>query len=98
MEFTLNVKLSSSYYVKLLLKILGALGIWVYFYRFWNILCRRFYRYPREIILRVGERVTPSVIYPIAFIGAEIKESKVIMQELKKRVAKELGTQESEVI
>ena len=87
---TLNVQMSSTYYVKLFLKVLSIIGFWVYFYTVFNILCKKIYTDPRKWILKAGEEIKPSSLLPIAFVRRELRESKFIIQRIQKTVAIEL--------
>ena len=89
--FTLTVYLSTAYFLKLALKVLSAIGLWVYFYFIFNIFAKRLYRDPRNWILRTHEEVTPHKLFPIAFIGAALKESSFILTKLRKEISKDLG-------
>ena len=89
-SFILEVHMSMGYYVKLLIKVLSAIGLWVYFYTIFNILGKKFYRHPRDWIFRIDEEVTPYNLYPIAFIRGELKECRFIIGKLKKIISKDL--------
>ena len=89
MSFTLEVQMSWGYYFKLFLKLISVISLWVYFSTFSNILCKRRYRYPRDCPIKIDEPITPSTLFPVAFIEIELKESRFIIRELQKSIAKE---------
>ena len=90
LPFSLEVQMSTAYYLKLLAKVLSVVGFWIYFYTIYNILAKRFYQDPRTWALKIGEEVTPQNLYPIAFLGRELKESRFIIRKLQKSIADDL--------
>ena len=89
--FVLEVHMSLNYYWKLLVKVLSVIALWIYFYKFFNIVFKKYYRHPKDWVVRIGEEITFSDIYPIAFIKNALIESKTIMQEMQKSVARDLN-------
>ena len=90
MPFTLKVQLSTAYYLELLAKILSLIGFWIYFYTIFNIFGKRFYQDPRIWALKIGEEVTTQNLYPVAFLGRELKETRFIIRKLRKSIANDL--------
>ena len=92
--FTLNIKISPTFALKLLIRyspyILSVVGLIVYANRIYNIVFKKRYRYPRDFYLKVGEEITNSIIPPMIFICKEKQESMIIMKRLKEGVIKEL--------
>ena len=93
--FTLNVKISPTFALKLLVRyspyILTIIGVFVYANKIYNIVCKKRYRYPRDFYLKVGEEITNNMIPPMIFIWKEKQESMIIIKCLKEDVVKELG-------
>ena len=87
---TLHVK----YGLSLILSIIGKLGlvvaIWIYLNIIINIVWKRYYRYPTDFTIKVGQEILPQTIVPVACIGKEFRESKFIFKELHKFVAQDL--------
>ena len=94
-EFTLNIGISWMYAFKLVTTYGGALvallGIFVFARKVYNIVCKRWYRYPKDFTVRAGEEISPSIIYPIAFISDAMVESRYILLRLDKKIGKELN-------
>ena len=68
------------------------LALWIYFNTIVNIFGKRFYRYPKDFFITVGQDVSTDQILPIPCIARELKESRFIFKELQKRLAKRLGS------
>ena len=90
-SLTLTVHMSAVYYLKLALKVLSAIGLWVYLNSVFNILAKRLYKDPRNWILRTHEEVTPRKLFPVAFLGRELKETRLILTKMRTKVSKDLG-------
>ena len=90
-EIVMRVHISSEYYLGLLVKILGLIGVWIYFVFLGNVLLKSFYRHPKNWTLKINQIITPEVIFPIAFIKPELKEANFIVSRLSKSVAEQLG-------
>ena len=90
-SFTLKVHMSVNYYWKLLLKLAGIITLWVYFYTFYNLVFKSYYRHPKDWLIRIGKEIKPDDLHPIVFIYTELRESKFIIKQLQRSVAKELG-------
>ena len=89
--FVLEVHMSLSYYWKLIIKVLSLIALWVYFYEIFNIMFKKYYRHPKDWVVRIDEEITFNDLYPIAFIKKALVESKMIMQEIQKNIATDLG-------
>lgn len=87
---SVRVHLSWGYLFSLFVQIAAVVGFYIYFNAFRNILWKRFYRYPRDFDIIVGEEVAANQIPPIALIGREVNESKIVLKQLEKDVAHEL--------
>jgi len=91
--FTLNISISFYYGARLLATSLGSLisliGLVYSVNKVYNVLFKKFYRYPRSFKLRVGQEITDNTLFPISFVQTEITQSKHIFKDLKKFVAKE---------
>ena len=89
--FTLNIKISLSYGIKLVSTYLGYLASLLGFIfsinKIYNILAKKHYRYPRSFKLKVGQEITDQRIFPISFIQTERTESKKILRDLEKIVS-----------
>jgi len=87
--FTIHVKLSASFLLKLLLRyspyILTAIGLWVSFNKIFNVFGTKWYKHPKEFLVNVGEEIVPEVIFPVAFIREEQKQSQLIFKYIKER-------------
>ena len=88
---TLHVSYGLEYIVKMLGKVSIVVAIWVYLNIIFNILGKKLYRYPVDIYMNVGQKISSQTIVPIACIGKELKQSRLIIKALQKGVAKELG-------
>jgi len=84
--FTLEIKTSFAFAARMIIKSLGLLspllGFLLAMTRIYNILAKRYYQYPRSFKLRVGEEITNDKIFPISFIENEIKQSRIIFDDL----------------
>ena len=69
-------------------KIGGVLGSYIYIYLILNILCKKWYTYPKDFYIKVGETISPAQVLPIACIMKESRESKFILKYLGKSLAK----------
>ena len=85
--FTLNIEISFYYRIKLLSSSIGYLvslfGFLLSLNKIYNILARKYYKYPRSYQLKLAEEITDQKISPISFIKNEIKETKNILKQLK---------------
>jgi len=88
--FKLHVKLSSTFLLKLLLRyspyILTFIGLYVSMNKILNILKKSKYKHPTEYKLVVGEDISPEVIQPVSFIRDQMKQSELILSEMKKNL------------
>ena len=89
-SFTLDVYLSIFDALKLIAQVFTIIGLWVYFPTILNVLSRSFYNYPKQFSLQVDQEITSLHVFPIAFIKTELAESRMLMKELQKYVAKDL--------
>ena len=82
--FTLTIQISFNYKVKLVSACIGYLaslvGFLFTFNKIYNILARRYYKYPRSYKLKLDQEITDNKIFPISFIAREIQESKKILR------------------
>ena len=88
---TLHVVWGFGYVSKLLGELLIPFTIWLYLNIIMNIFFKKYYQYPKSFTIRVGQDISECNILPMAFIGAEAKEAKLITKEITKYVAKSLG-------
>ena len=89
-DLVFEVQMSSTYYIKLLIKVLSLIGLWIYIYTIYNVLAKRLYRYPWKYVFRPGQEIMLSNMFPVAFIRNELKECKFIIKNLRSKVAREL--------
>jgi len=84
--FTLRVNIPFTYAIKLASAYVGYLVSFIGFIftlnKIYNFIARKYYRYPRSYKLKLGEEITDEKIFPISFITEEIKESKIIYDQL----------------
>jgi len=86
--FKLQVGLSYVIILKRVLFLMGylftAYKSWQYSDKFYNILCRRRYRYPKIIHVEAGREVTKKEIFPIVLISKRVQKlSKSVLSEIK---------------
>ena len=91
LQVTFKVRWGLSTFFTNALKLAGALGSYIYFYLLLNILCQKRYRYPKDLYLKIDTVIPPAQILPIACIVKEAKESRLIIKQLQKAVAKSLN-------
>jgi len=98
--FTLKIKLSPVYILKLLIQlspyILTIIGLYIKANQIYNILAHKRYKHPKEFFVEIEKEIQPEEIPPLWFIARENKEAQVIMQEICMKVAEELGCSVSE--
>jgi len=84
--FKLNVKISSTFLFKLLLRlspyILTIVGVLVSLNKIFNIFGTKWYQHLKEYQIGVGEEISSEVVFPISFIEHELKHSKLILKRL----------------
>ena len=90
MNIDLEVNVSLADYVKLLIKLFSLISLYVYFNAILNILFQKAYLDSKPWIVRTGQQITSTTIFPIAFIKNETTESKLILRQLLKTVANKL--------
>jgi len=92
----LHINISSLFTLKLIMQyspyVLTLLGLLISANKVYNILAQKYYKHRKEFLIEVGEEVTPHMIYPVSFIGDEMIESKLILKEMSKYIAKERGS------
>ena len=92
---TLPLTIRVSYGLPLILSTFGkisvAIAIWIYLNIILNILMKSVYRYPTDFTIKVGQKILPDKIKPIACILKELKESQTIIKGLQQMIAKELN-------
>jgi len=90
--FTLSVKISFVYALKLVFVCFGYLftiyKIWRNYGLIYNIIAKKYYRYPKDFYLLPHQEVNDDIIPPILFIAQEIKESEIIFESLLNEVRK----------
>jgi len=83
----LNVKISWLFGGKLLIRyspyILTIIGLLISASKIYNILCKKRYRHCKNFEIRVGQKITPSVVFPVRFIKEEKVEGEMILKHLK---------------
>ena len=90
-SFTLTVYPSVECIMKLIIQIFTLIGLYIYLPRISNILLRKQYRCPKDFSLKSGEDIAEQGIFPIVYMKKESNESRFIIKELKKIVAKRSG-------
>jgi len=92
--FTLKVKISLSFFLKLLLRygsyVISFIGLVISLNKIFNIFARKIYKHPKEYILNPGEKITSENISPIFFINKEKQEAGLILKHLEKYISKQL--------
>jgi len=90
--FVLKIKISLTFALKLLKQygpyILTMIGLIVYANKIYNILCKKRYRYPKDIFVNVGEEIHAP---RIAFIRQEKIEAQRILKQLRLNISRELN-------
>ena len=87
---TLTVSISILYALKILGEIVTVIGFYIYFPKILNVFCKKRYRYPKNLLIKVGEEITSEYILPIAFISVELTASKFIIKKLENSIAAEV--------
>lgn len=92
--FTLTVRITAVYFMKLLL--IWALCLVVVTYllvrvkRVYIFTTRGKYRDGKEFFVKIGEELSSEVIFPVLFVREEKGESELIVRHLEKRISKDL--------
>src|SRR5689334_13123714 len=89
--FTMKVNTSFQYGLVLFatyaVPIVTALGVFVYINSIYNIIGKKYYKYPKKFKLEVGQEITTSDIPPFRFIDKNVLDSEFLIAELKKTIA-----------
>ncbi len=90
-EFTITYTASFAIIIRQLVIYCGYLfslyKFWLHFDKFFNILGKRFYQYPKEYQVEICQEVTDTMVAPIKFIAKEMKIIRIILNELRKHYA-----------
>jgi len=101
-SFILAVRISMSYALKLMASYGGYLvtmiGLWVYANKIYNIFAKDSYRHPKRFIIKVDEEINDKTIFPVAFIGVELKESALVFKEVERIVSREIKAKSSTLL
>jgi len=93
--FTLHIRISPMYAIKLLMRfspyILTVVGFWIFANKIYNILGKRRYKHTKEFYVEAGKEISPKVVFPIALIAEEKLESEALMDYLKEYMKKKSG-------
>lgn len=100
--FTLTVSISWMYFLRLVGTYFGvfitAAGLVFYLPHIYNVLYKKRYRHPKDFQIYPGQEITSQVIYPIAFIGEELAESKLILENIMTKIKKSLKSSSKDLI
>jgi len=90
--FTLHVKLSPVYILKLCLQfspyLITFIGLLISTNKIYNVIWKGNYRYRKDHYLEVGKEITNEIILPILFVRDEKKESEIIFRWFWRSVSK----------
>jgi len=70
--------------------ILTFLGFIIYFNKICNILFKKDYKHPKEYFLKIDEKITSDIIFPVMFIAEEVKEKQLIWRYFKELISQKL--------
>jgi len=97
--FKLHLKISSTFVAKLIMKyspyILTIIGLYIQANKIYNIVGKKYYRHKKYFYVEIGKEITNEIVFPIAFIQEEKRESEIIWEYLKKREVRNLLDGES---
>ena len=90
MEVSIEVHLSWSYFLKEFLQLVAIIGFWVHFNTFLNISYKKAYQCPKDLPILVEKPMQSNIILPVAFIGSELKEARIILKHVRRYLAREV--------
>jgi len=86
--FVLETKISLFFALKMLFSYITLVGLWIYAYKIYNVLGKKYYRHPKEFSVHIGQEITENVIFPLYFLRDEAREASFLLKHLEKFVAK----------
>ena len=102
-DFTLKVGLSPYTVLKRILYVIGylftAYKSWKNSDKFYNIVFKKYYRYPKIFKVNTDRKVSENMIFPVLLVGRDVQgSSKAILKAIKENLGQEKRLKKNELI